>query len=369
MSKSLFILGRQPLLGLAELESVFDTLKVEYLSPNAAIVDEPIENVDLKKLGGSLKVGEFIEKIEVRNWENIKNYVEKNLINEVVSLPEGKIQLGISCYGISVQPQQITGLALNLKKSIKKNNRSVRIIPNIEPDLSTAQVEYNHLTGSTGYELLLVLSNNVLTVARTVYTQDISAYAARDQRRPKRDAKVGMLPPKLAQIMINLAHPSDGMTILDPFCGTGVILQESLLMGYETLGSDLDPRMVDYSYQNLEWLENEHKDLPEWKVELGDAPLFKAMSPFFLKEEATKVNDLVEKFLTNLASQLNSGTRLCIAVPAWKLDKGFLSLQVLDHLEKIGYNSTSLKNVPKSELIYHRPQQLVARQLLILEKK
>jgi hypothetical protein len=35
--------------------------------------------------------------------------------------------------------------------------------------------------------------------------QDIDAYAERDFERPMRDAFVGMLPPKLAQIMLNLA--------------------------------------------------------------------------------------------------------------------------------------------------------------------
>ena len=38
----------------------------------------------------------------------------------------------------------------------------------------------------------------------------LMAMLIRDQNRPKRDARVGMLPPKLAQIMINLANPEAG---------------------------------------------------------------------------------------------------------------------------------------------------------------
>lgn len=64
---------------------------------------------------------------------------------------------------------------------------------------------------------------------RTSFVQDIESYTARDQARPMRDARVGMLPPKLAQIIINLALSNNDITeVLDPFCGTGVVLQEGI---------------------------------------------------------------------------------------------------------------------------------------------
>src|SRR6185503_16098722 len=99
-------------------------------------------------------------------------------------------------------------------------------------------------------------------LAQTLFVQDIEAYGARDQARPARDARVGMLPPKLAQIILNLsagplrpaAPQLERLRILDPFCGTGVILQEALLMGYSVLGTDIEPRMADYSKRNLRWL-------------------------------------------------------------------------------------------------------------------
>src|SRR6185503_10002944 len=99
-------------------------------------------------------------------------------------------------------------------------------------------------------------------LAQTLFVQDIEAYGARDQARPARDARVGMLPPKLAQIMLNLsagplrasAEELARLRVLDPFCGTGVILQEALLMGYSVLGTDIDERMVDYSRRNIKWL-------------------------------------------------------------------------------------------------------------------
>src|SRR5690606_35926256 len=129
------------------------------------------------------------------------------------------------------------------------------VVPNTELMLNSAQVLYNQLTSPLGMELLLVRNGGKILLAQTVAEQDIDAYSARDQQRPKRDAKVGMLPPKLAQIIINLASGklklTPGETLLDPFCGTGVILQEAKLIGYDIYGSDLESRMVKYTKENL----------------------------------------------------------------------------------------------------------------------
>ena len=48
-----------------------------------------------------------------------------------------------------------------------------------------------------------------------------------------------MLPPKLAQIIVSLSGTQPGQTVLDPFCGTGVVLQEALIMGAIVYGFDL----------------------------------------------------------------------------------------------------------------------------------
>jgi SAM-dependent methyltransferase len=82
-------------------------------------------------------------------------------------------------------------------------------------------------------------------------------------------------PAKLAQIIINLAAgpARDGqLTILDPFCGTGVVLQEALLMGYNAYGTDLEPRMIAYTTENLQWLSTTYNLPPTtYNLETGDA--------------------------------------------------------------------------------------------------
>jgi tRNA (guanine10-N2)-dimethyltransferase len=223
-----------------------------------------------------------------------------------------------------------------------------------------------------------------------------------------------MLPPKLAQIIINLAtgelpkdqlqsicnipegqimpRPKINELILDPFCGTGVILQEALLMGYKVDGSDIDQRMIDYSAANLKWLattfslENQEGTV----LEIGDATSFAwGRLPNFIASEAylgqaftsqpsdaeiaqniATTNLIIKKSLQNIAKQVPSGTRICIAIPAYHSSQGdFKHLPLIDSIEELGYNRVSFKHLSNSELVYFREQQIVARELLVITRK
>lgn len=56
-------------------------------------------------------------------------------------------------------------------------------------------------------------------MAKTVWIQDIESYSDRDMNRD-RSMTVGMMPPKLAQIMVNLGTKgSYNDMVWDPFCG------------------------------------------------------------------------------------------------------------------------------------------------------
>jgi tRNA G10 N-methylase Trm11 len=240
-----------------------------------------------------------------------------------------------------------------------------------------------------GMELLFIQVEGGVWLAQTVGIQDIEAYGARDQARPKRDAKVGMLPPKLAQIIINLTNPEPGTLVLDPFCGTGVILQETLIMGYPALGTDLEPRMVQYAQTNLEWLTSKFPVNAEYHVTVGDATSYKwpptigviaaetylgrpfshRPAPDVLRQVISDVNTIHRKFLENVTEQTKPGFRLAIAVPAWKIGKDFEHLPILDHLKELGYNRLSFQHAEDQDLIYHREGQIVGRELVTLIRK
>lgn len=397
------MLGRQPALGLAELESLYGAAHVSLVAPQVAGLDLHAHDIDFKRLGGSTRLAHVLATAPTHDWIRVERELSKLIVSLALTLPDGKIQLGISAFGFHrVSAATLGAAGLTLKKLLRsKTGRSVRITPNKEPELNTASVLHNHLTGPTGIELLIIAASDGSTIiARTVAVQDIDSYTLRDRGRPKRDARVGMLPPKLAQIIINLANPSPGSYVLDPFCGTGVLLQEALLMGFSVYGSDLEQRMIDYSRANLDWLLSHEewlrKNIEEHKsraiiLEQQDATTFQAHNttgieavaaetylgrPFtaqpsaeVLAQTASEVNLILKKFLQNIHSQLQPGTRLCLAVPAWHTKNEFKHLPLIDQISDLGYNRIRFEHVRDEQLLYYREDQIVARELLVLTRK
>ena len=411
--QSLLVLGRQPVLGLAELESLYGSDKIRLVGEKVAIIDIDPCLLAFDRMGGSVKFCKILATVDTANWKDIEKFLVQVSPDQSRQMPAGKMRLGLSVIGLNVSPKQIEASGLTLKKAIKKTGRNVRLIPNKALELNTAQVLHNQLAGPTGWELVFIRDGQKTVIAQTVKAQDIGSYARRDRGRPKRDAKVGMLPPKLAQIIINLAvgklpedklesicdipageevpRPMLGQTVLDPFCGTGVILQEAALMGYEARGTDLEPRMADYASQNLQWLARNYNLPPVCcRVEAADATAAKWPLPIdfvasetylgrpFTSQPSAEIlfqtiadcNLIIKKFLQNIHGQVKIGTRLCLAVPAWQTGAGqFKHLPLIDQISDLGYNRMSFEHARDTDLIYYRANQTVTRQLLVITRK
>lgn len=393
--QSLLIFGRQPALGLAELESIYGSEAIDTVLNEAVVLNTDPVDIEFNRLGGSVKLAKVLTVLPTTDFTKLVGYIKKTLPDHLPYLPEGKVKFGVSCFGIRTSVNDINRATLSIKKVIKAADRSVRVVPNTELHLNSAQVIHNQLTSPLGMELLLVNNGEETFLAQTVAEQDIASYAARDQKRPMRDAKVGMLPPKLAQIIVNLANPSKQGILLDPFCGTGVVLQEAVLMGITAWGSDLEERMVRYTRDNLNWLQETHGTSFDWHLETADATKVLIHDdvtaigcetylgrPFSHQPDSTTlqgvmqdVNLIHKRFLQNVASQTKAGFRLCIAVPAWRVGNDFKHLKVLDNIEELGYNriefvharqEKSANDRNDNSLIYHRDGQIVARELVVL---
>jgi len=412
------ILGRQPALGIAELEKVFGSKSISVLSDMAALIDT--DDLDIQHLGGSPKAGKVVEQLQKSDWHKVSQRIVQ-LYSSKWSNFEGKITLGISAYGFKVDAREVQKSGIILKQKLKKSGVSLRLIPNSDSALNSAVSHHNKLGLSDNkVELLVVCAKDgTVYLAESTGSQNITAYARRDQERPKRDAFVGMLPPKLAQIMINLAcgqmvdsswYMVDGKksqilnpvsdtlpsttyklppTILDPFCGTGVILQEAALMNYSVYGTDLSEKMIRYSRDNLNWLADSHHVNFDWYLYEGDAtstkwrepidavvsetylgqPFSAPPSPAKLEEVKQNCDHITSEFLKNLGKQIKPGTPLCIAVPAWR-DKGgrFTHLPLISTIARLGYKPYEFKNISQNDLLYFRENQVVARELLVLTR-
>lgn len=382
------ILGRQPALGIAELETVFGGNSVTPLSNLATLIDT--DRLDIQRLGGSLKAGLVTIEITSGDWHKVNQKIVQYYSRAWASF-EGKITIGLSAYGFDVDPRDVQKIGIILKQKLKKSGVSLRLVPNQEAALSTATSHHNKLgLAANKVELLIIRAKNgKIIIAESSGAQNITAYAMRDQQRPKRDTFVGMLPPKLAQIMINLAHPVAGARLLDPFCGTGVILQEAALQGYGIYGSDLSEKMVRYSRENLNWLADTHHlrfdfELHEsdamntkWQPPIGAVvaetylgqPFSAPPSSAKLDEVRKNCNHILTEFLKNLAPQVKSGTPICIAIPAWRDKEGrFSHLPLIATIAQLGFKPHEFSNISQNDLLYFREDQVVARELLVLTK-
>ena len=390
------ILGRQPELGIAELERVFGGHSVTLPTPQIALVD--CDDFNIQKFGGVPKAGKVIIELPKADWHQISQRIIQHYVSKWSSY-EGKITLGISVYDFNTSPREVQKTGIILKQKLKKSGTSLRLVPNTDIALNTATSHHNKLgLAANKVELLVVRANDGRAfVAESTGSQNITAYARRDQERPKRDAFVGMLPPKLAQIMINLATSANlksmvnGMppTILDPFCGTGVILQESAIMGYVPYGTDLAKKMVDYSRTNLEWLAETHHIKFDFRLHEGDAidtkwqqpidavvgetylgqPFSAPPSPAKLEEVKKNCDRIITEFLKNIGKQIKPGTPICIAIPAWRDKEGrFTHLPLITTIARLGYKPHEFMNVSQNDMLYYREDQVVARELLVLTK-
>jgi len=390
--KYLSVLGREPQISLAELSALYSDVK--QISPTLATFTA--KEVDINRLGGSLKIA---EKLEVAPLDYLRN------------LPDGKITIGVSDYSKGASKRSATTEALKLKKILVRHGRSVRVVENKDSSLSSATSLHNGLSGKNDRKIELIKFNS--DWYKVVGVQDIDAYAKRDQARPARDARVGMLPPKLAQILINLCGPlPKDSRILDPFCGTGVVLQEALLMGYRAYGTDLSEKMVDYSTRNIEWISKSAleetfagrcrerrepspvktgartpgSEKALFEISIGDAtsfqwqppidavacegylgqPMSQIPSELKLKEQKQECGNIILGFLKNLGAQIKPGTPVVIAAPAWlRQNATYERLNILDDIEDMGYN---VNKTSRDGLIYHRENQIVARDIIILRK-
>ncbi|MCK5416207.1 hypothetical protein KAI92_02145, partial [Candidatus Parcubacteria bacterium] len=259
--KYFFILGTNTALSIAEIFSFFDNI-ISYKLLNQDVLLVEFENEInakeiIKKLGGTIKIGEI--------FDEVKGNVEYDDVGHLFDIKKGeKYKFGISCYTRfkKINPKF---LAMEIKKSLSKGKSSVRWVTSKEKTLSSVVVEQNKLT-SKGIELILIENKKNILIGKTLAVQAFKDLSFRDYNRPARDDKSGMLPPKLAQIMINLSQKNINQDmrlntcLLDPFCGSGTVLTEAMLMGFNNLiGSDISEKATNDTKKNIEWIQKHYK--------------------------------------------------------------------------------------------------------------
>ncbi len=423
-----FVLGRVYTLSLAELFSYFKTQGIEIsiidCSPEVLIVEVP-EQLDMQKiqkaLGGVVKILRIVDTVKKREADSInfalENYFKPSKIKtDFLKNYKGKIQFGVSIYLLDStvkafgEPKRV---GMFIKRAMQDSGSSIRlVIPEFNSLALASVVVTKNLLLEKGAEICVLASTEHVYVAKTLVVQDFEDYGRRDYQRPVRDDKQGMIPPKVAQIMLNFAETKPGETMLDPFAGIGTIVQEGVLLGYRMLGSDINPVAIAGSETNLEWFRNRYK-IPKGKFhsETADArevsklvenlikigaftsisgivtegylgPMYgKFPSHGEIEKNFKELQELYEKSFQDFLKFLPTGGKVVICLPAYKNRDQYTMFPSLDFITKLGYNNVDLipsilaesmpflKLTERKTAIYDRKDQIVAREIVIFEKQ
>jgi tRNA G10 N-methylase Trm11 len=444
--KYAFILGRVYTLSIAELVAILEKpdtslnltgqpVKILEASEEVLVIEtvNPLK-VELlqKKLGGIIKILEVVDVIKKREADSInfalKHYFKPSVLKkQFFKEYKGKMQFGVSIYVLDMdllKKPQISNknaggnfgsifqepkrVGMMIKNGLTESGLSVRLVLPEYNSLSLASVVVTkNLLLQKGAEISILAAKDKIFTAKTLSVQDFEDYGRRDYQRPARDDKQGMIPPKVAQIMLNLANTKPNETILDPFCGIGTIIQEGLLLGFRMIGSDINKVAIKGSEQNLEWFRNRYKIAPgKYGVEVCDAtkvfslieksknqvsaivtegtlgPIYGIYpKPQEIEQNFKDLAILYKDSLTEFSKFLAKGSRVIMCIPAYRKGPGnYEKFPNLDFIEALGYNFIDiispviaknlkfLKLTERKTAIYDRKDQVVAREIVIFEK-
>lgn len=357
------------LLGETPFHKIFDNIISADLNS-----DEEAKSI-FKMLGGSIKILKEVKKFVAKNEEEIySNLVE--FLREITV----KINFALTEYGQSkfelLSPQE-------LKKVLRNEGISSRYIESGTQGVSAAIL----LHQNNIQELNIIHQEEEIILATTLDIQDIDDWTIRDRSKPYSDRKKGMLPPKIARLMVNLAGKdfnidNSNKVLYDPFCGSGTVLMEGMLRGYKVVGSDLDNKAVLGSKNNLEWMMTKygistsinvfHADVSSvTENQLRGKVDLIVTEPFLGKPSPTEgqLEDIfkgLEKMYLGAFSTwtklLKEDSTVVIIFPYVKTEKKSFSLEkIIDKLANKGYTPLF------SPLFYSRLNAIVQRQIMVFK--
>ncbi|MFA5273244.1 MAG: RsmD family RNA methyltransferase [Candidatus Peribacter sp.] len=412
-------LGHQPRISLAELSATVPGFVYRRILKDSIVLFESPVELDaafLDTLGGIVILAQRVTEQAVTSAE-----VPAILLSELNDAKRGKVVFALRTF--LMPKQQIHTLYRQCKESLRRQGRPCRYVGSErEPAAAVLLRDAGLLDPRRGCELVLLPEsdeeeNLSLWVGRTVAAQDVNAYTKRDIGKPVRDTTVGLLPPKLAQILLNLgawlardcqtpvpdpalkkAKNMKPLTVLDPFCGTGVIPLECLVRGWHVLASDLMQKAVNGCEKNIEWLRKEMKILKKdtdstvWKQDATKPFVLRHLPDLVVSETTlgpsledrpsqksaarmkTELERLEAAFIENCSKTL-PGVPLALTWPFWKIKNETVFLdRAWQAAHGAGYMATLPPGIAPSReerlsLLYRRPDQFVGREIVLLIPK
>lgn len=381
------ILGSHPELSVAEMYAITGA-QPSLVAGIGALFDELDGNNPsrlMHVLGGTQKIGFVIGEIAGHKTDDLMEFLSTQLEHE---RRESKLHFGISVYdfgdaaAVAKLAEQMKYVGMTVKTQLKEKGLSVRFVMAKEPALNAVAVKKNDLL-TKGAEFVLLVAKDRIVIGTTTAVQDAEDWSERDFGRPRRNAKQGMLPPKLARMMINFTGlDMAGKTLLDPFCGSGTVLMEAAMLGAQkVIGGDIAQGAVNDTRGNLNWLKTLITPMPEVDVHATKASDLAQVVPpnsidllvtetylgrprrgnetlAEIQETIAYVEMLYRESFAPLKNVLKGGAMVIIAAPVHFSEGKTYEPDVEKLFTAMGYQSVPLTETP---LIYHREGQLVGR--------
>lgn len=365
----LFELGRITSLSRAEIEQTLISFKINFtilnLSQHFLFIETKgalDEQTLIERLGGTISIA--IQISETSHPQDVVSILMKNQ-------PTGKIQF-------SIHAEHERKLAEEVKRLLKEVGRSARYIP----PRNTATIIHNKLVEKRGD---ITIIDRAIYLTRAV--QPIESWSERDFGRPGRDSESGMLPPKLARMMINISGASPSEVLLDPFCGSGTVLTEAILLGFTNiLGSDNAEQAIEDTKKNIEWiLEKKKGRVPPYTIINSDIrdlvskfgkecveaivaepymgkPLTGHEREDFLRSQAKELGELYVEAFRIFQVILKPGGKVVFIIPRFWYRGKWIRIDCRDRIEREGFEIIPLTH-HEPYILYHRPGQFVGREV------
>lgn len=365
-------LGNTPDLSLLELQAVYPDLNPTLLQDQTVILDGPDFSPQeaIGRLGGIVKIAEVFKVFDQPNPSNLAELIIQYLASTYKK--SGKIHFALGEIGRDHLP---TLEAVNIKNELKNQGIPSRYVEGARSGLSAAVLLHQKVR-----EILIIQTQNQTYLAATQAVQDINEWTNRDRNKPYFDRKKGMLPPKVARMMVNLALGSDdpkSATLLDPFCGSGTVLLEAVMLGCSVIGSDLDKDAAEGTRENLSWISHEYNLKPNYQVFHKDATQLSLQNkvthlvtePFLGKptpsdKHLENMFKGLEKLYLGAFKQftklLERNAKICAVFPEAvnsETKRRFTLEKLIDKLQNLGYTTNS------ESVLYHRPGAIVQRSI------
>ncbi len=403
-----FIFGSHYELALAELTAFLRREKKDFrflgFPKPAAILhidaSESFISDCIKKLGGTIKTGK-VERMADRC--DVKHML-KSLPEKSADPSDPKVIFGVSVYGEGIKDMG-KKMGMSIKKHLKERGYKVRYVESKDTQLSAVSVTKEKLI-TKGTEYVIIRDGSHFYYGKTLNVFDYELFSVRDYGRPFRDAASGMIPPKLARIMIQLATESlDSKALLiDPFCGSGTFLQEAYLLDFENfICSDISQKALLDSQRNFAWakrqklIRSKHepifflsdiKALPQQiqGMRLCDAIITEPyLGPALKHHAAAKELESVKKNVEDLYLRAFEAFRrllrpqgpVVMVWPAWDTGNGLVRMNILSKIRSLGFEPQDM--LPKEyrernqkheyrdsdglQLFYGREYQKVIREI------